>query len=75
MEVLRFHYEVVLVANLLLDFVDGVAWKTRYDAVYECGANIAMIGEPGLESFVVLTKVVFPQFNILVDTLLQVMSV
>lgn len=58
-EVLRFHYEVVLVANLLLDFVDGVAWKTRYDAVYECGANIAMIGEPCLESFVVLTKVVF----------------
>ena len=74
-EALSLHHEVVLVANLLLDFVDGVAWETRNDTVYECCAYEAMVGKPSFESLVVCTHVLFPEFDILVDAFLEMVSV
>ena len=67
--------EVVFVADLLLDFLDGVAWEARNDAVYEGSANVAVVGEPVFEAFIVGSEVVFPQFDIFIDAVFEVMAV
>ena len=74
-EAFSLNHEVVLVANLLLDFLDGVAWESRHDTVYQSSAYEAVVCEPSLEALVVSTHVLFPEFDILVDALLQVVSV
>ena len=48
------------------------AWD---DTVNEGGTDIAVFVEPSLEACVVLAEVIFPQFDILADTFLKVMSV
>ena len=75
MEHLTLNYEVVLVANLLLNLLDLLARETRNDAVNECSANVVVSVEPILESLVVSTEVILPEFNVLTDTLLQVVTV
>ena len=67
--------EVVCIADLLLDVGNLFARETWYNAVNQRSANVAILGEPGLELLVVATEVLFPQLNILVDTLLQVVAV
>ena len=74
-EALSLDYEIVLVANLLLDFLDGIAWEAWYDAVYEGSAYIAVIGKPLLEALIVGAHVFLPKLDILVDALLQVMAI
>ena len=74
-EALSLYYEVVLVTNLLLDFLDGVAWEARNDTVNECCANVAVVGKPLLETLVVSTHIFLPKLDILVDAFLQVVTV
>ncbi len=74
-EALSLYHEVVLIAYLLLDFLDGVAWESWHDAVNECGAYIAVICEPLLEALVICTHVFFPKLDILVDALLEMVTV
>ena len=69
------NYEVVLVANLLLNLLDGIAWETRNDAVYQCSANVAVVGEPLLEALVISTHIALPELDILIDTLLEVVTI
>ena len=69
------NYEVVLVANLLLNLLDGIAWETRNDAVYQCSANVAVVGEPLLEALVISTHIALPELDILIDALLEVVTV
>ena len=67
--------EVVLVRNLLLNLSNLLAWESRNDTVYQCSANIAIVCKPALESFVVSTEILFPKFDILIDALLEVVTV
>ena len=52
-----------------------MARESRNDAVHEGGAHIAVLGEPVLEFLIILSEVVLPEFDILVDALLEVVSV
>ena len=74
-EALSLNYEVVLVANLLLNFLDGITWETWNDTVYESSAYVAVVGEPLLEAFVVSAHVTLPKLNVLIDALLQVVAI
>ena len=67
--------EVVLVANLLLDVGNLLAWEARNDAVNEGSANVVVLLEPLLESSVVSTEVSLPQLDVLLDAVLQVVTV
>ena len=67
--------EVILVRNLLLNLCNLLAWESWNDTVYQCSANIAIVCEPALESFVVSTEILFPKFDILIDALLEVVTV
>lgn len=49
-ETLGLDDEIVLVANLLLNLADGVAWESRNDTVDESSAYEAVVGEPLLET-------------------------
>ena len=62
-------------ADFLLNLRNLLARAARNDAVYQSGAYIAVLCEPGLELLVIRSEVVFPQFDVLVDTFFQVMSV
>ena len=75
MEALCLHHEVVLISNLLLDFLDGVTREARDDTVDERCAYEAVLREPLLEALIVGSEVVLPQLNVLVDALLQMMAV
>ena len=75
MEDFGLHDQIVLVANLLLDVLDFLAWESWHNAINECGAHIIVFGEPLLETFIVGSKVVFPQFDVFVDAHLQVVSI
>ena len=59
-ENLGLHDQVVLVADFLLYFGDFLAGEAGDDAVDEGGADIAVLGEPLLETFIVGSEVVFP---------------
>ena len=74
-ECFTLHNEIVSITNLLLNLCNLLARETRNDAVNKCCTHIIIISEPLLESSIVRTKVFLPQFNVLVNALLQVMSV
>ena len=69
------HYEVVGIADLLLDLSNLLAGEARHDAVNECGAHVAVFREPCLELLIVGAEIIFPQLNVLINALLQVVSV
>ena len=74
-EYLSLNNEVVLVANLLLNLSNLLAWETWNDTVNEGSANVVVLLKPLLEAFVVLAEVVLPQLDILADAVLQVVTV
>ena len=69
------HHQVVLVANLLLDVGNLLAGEAGNDAVNKRGAYVAIFCKPLLEALVVGTEVVFPQLDIFVNALLQMVSI
>ena len=69
-EVLGLYHEVVAIRNLLLDLFYLLAGEPRHDTVHQCGIDAAGLLEPFLE---VGTEV--PQVDILIDALLQHMTV
>ena len=75
MEDFALHDEVVGIANLLLNLCDFLARESRNDAVNECCANVVVLGEPLLELGIVLAEVVLPEFDVLIDALLEVVSI
>ena len=66
MEGLGLYHEVVAIRDLLLNLSNLLAGEARYDTVHECSIHAACLFEPFLE---VGTEV--PQFNILIDAVLQ----
>ena len=69
-EVLGLYDEIVAIADLLLDLCDLLTREARNDTVDEGGIHAAGLFEPGLEVF---AKV--PELDILIDTVLQHMTV
>ena len=67
--------EVVIVAHFFLDFSDVFAREARYDTIHEGSADIIVFLEPLFEACIVSSEIVFPEFDILADTILEVMSV
>ncbi len=67
--------EVILVANLVLDFYDVLAWEARNDAVNECRAYIVVFLKPLFEAFIVSAEIFLPQLDVLADAVLKVVAV
>ena len=74
-EYLGLHHEVVVVAHFLLDSGDVLAGEARHDTVHEGSADIVVLGEPLFEALIVSAEVFFPEFDILIDALFEVVSV
>ena len=74
-ENLCLYHQVVFITDFLLYLCNLLAGEAGNDAVYQCSAYVAVFREPLLETFIVGTEIVFPQFDILIDALLQVMAV
>jgi hypothetical protein len=74
-EDLSLYHEVVSIAGTLLKLCDVLAWETRNDTVNEGSANVAVLVEPFLELLVVLAKVILPEFDVLLDAVLEVMAI
>ena len=70
MEDLALYNEVVLISYALVDLVDGILRIARNNAVHECAVYSACCLEPCLESFSE-----FPEVDILIDALLEFLSV
>ena len=75
MEGLGLYYQVVFVSYFLLNISYFLTWEAWYDTVNQGSANVVVLGEPLLERLIVFAQILFPQFDILVDTFLQVVSV
>ena len=75
MEGLGLYHQVVFVSYFLLNISYFLTWEAWYDTVNQGGANVVILGEPLLERLIVFAQILFPQFNILVDTFLQVVSI
>ena len=75
MENFGLHHHVIGIANALLDIGNLFARETGYDAIDQCSANVAVFGEPVLELLIIGTEIIFPKFNVLVDTLFQVVTI
>ena len=63
-------YEVVAILQLFLDSCDVFARESRNDSVYEGCIDSASLFEPSLE---VVTE--FPEFDVLIDSLFELMSI
>ena len=74
-EDLGLDHQVVGIAGTLLQLGDVLAWEAGNDAVNEGSANVAVLVEPLLESCIVLAEVILPEFDVLLDAILEVMSV
>ena len=70
MECLALNNQVVIITEVFLDFVDGFSWESRNDTVNKCSVNAASLFEPCFELFAEV-----PEFDILIDCFLQLMSV
>ena len=70
MEDLALYHEVVLVADALVDLVDGVLRVAGNDTVNEGAVYSASLLEPCLEAF---SEV--PEVDVLVDALLEFLAV
>ena len=75
MEDFGLYNEVVRITDFLLDLRNLFTWETRNDTVYQRSAYIAILRKPSLEFFIICTEIFFPQFDVLVDTFFQMMSV
>ena len=67
--------EIVGIAHFLLYLCYLLAWESGDDAVDECGADIVVVGEPVFKGLVVGSEVIFPEFDVLVDALLEVVAI
>ena len=47
-------YKLILIANLLSQFLDLIPWVTSYNAVYQCAAEIIFVFQPGCKSILQL---------------------
>ena len=74
-EDLGLHHEVVVVTHFLLDSRDVFAREARYDTVHEGSAYIVVFLKPLFETGIVCTEIIFPELDILADTILEVVSV
>ena len=74
-EDLGLYNEVVVVAYFLLNSSDILAREARNDTVHERCAHIVVFLEPLLECLIICAEVIFPQLNVLADTVLEVVSV
>ena len=74
-EDLGLYHQVVAIASTLLELVDVLAWEARNDAVNEGCADVVVLEEPVLELLVVLAEVLFPELDVLLDALLEVVTV
>ena len=74
-EDLGLDHQVVGIAGTLLQLGDVLAWEAGNDAVNEGSANVAVLVEPLLECCIVLAEVILPELDVLLDAILEVMSV
>ena len=70
MEDFTLYYDIVAVADALMNLSDGVLRISRNDTVHEGAVNTASLLEPSLEFLAKL-----PQLYVLVDALLEFLSV
>ena len=74
-EYLALYYQVVFISDLLLNLRNLLARKTWYNTVNQGSTNIVILCKPLLERLVVVAQILFPQLDILIDTLLEMMTV
>ena len=74
-EGLSLHHHLVCVAHLLLDGIDVLAREARNDAIDQSGADITRLFEPRAERIVVGGEILFPQFDVLADTIDKMMTI
>jgi len=74
-ECLGLNNEVVTVRDLLADGVNVLARESRNDTVNEGSAYVVVFLEPLFERSVVRAEVVFPEFDVFLDALIEVVSV
>ena len=75
MEDFGLYNQVVGITDFLLNLRNLLTREARNDAVYQSGAYITILCKPSLELLIICTEVVFPQFDVLVDTFFQMVSV
>jgi hypothetical protein len=69
------NHQIVGISGTLLQAGDVLAWETGHDAVNEGSADVAVLVEPFLEALVILAEVILPEFDVLLDTILEVMAI
>ena len=75
MEDFGLHNQVVGITDFFLNLCYLFTREARNDAVHQSSAHVAVLREPGLELLIICTEIFFPQFDVLVDTFFQMMSV
>ncbi len=74
-ENLGLYNQVVCIAHFLLNSGDVLAGEARYDTIHQRCADIVVFREPLLKALVISAEVFFPEFDVLIDALLEVVSV
>ena len=74
-ECLALNNDVVLVAEFLLDLGNLLAGESGNDAVNEGSAYVVVGVEPVLEALVIRSEILFPELDVLVDDLLEMVTV
>ena len=71
----RLNNQVVVVTDFVLNLCYVLAREAGNDTVHERCAHVVVFLEPLLECLIICSKIVFPQLDILADTVFEVVAV